>query len=93
MISAMKHSIDTWSFSPLAGTLRTLETFPPTTISFLTKPLAMLSSAVSCFPFNSQFRSRPLPAQVKFAASQAQAVVLTGLVITTHDREHQQYKQ
>ena len=65
-----------------------LERFSPLAMSLLTKPLPTLPGSSLDSSFSSQLIKWPIPAQVKFAASQAQAVVLTGIVITVHEKEH-----
>ena len=78
----MTHSTATLSFPSLAGTIRVLDWLSPSAPSILSKPLPALETPFSASPFTAQLRKLPIPAQVKLAASQAQAVVLTGLTVT-----------
>ena len=62
--------------------------FAPLSASFLTKPLSTFPGLVEVSPFSAQVTKSPIPAQVKFAASQALAVALTGMVVTVREKEH-----
>ena len=81
----MAHSTGTLSFPLLAGTVRVLERFSPSSILLSVKPLPALPTSLGVSSLKFQERKSPIPAQVKFAASQALAVALAGLVVTIYE--------
>ena len=65
-----------------------LEMFPSSITLLSAKFLPAFSTLVMGIPLKFQKTLSPIPAQVKFAASQALAVALTGLVVTIYEKEH-----
>ena len=70
-----------------------LEMFLSSIVLLSAKFLPAFSTLPMGIPLKFQKTLLPIPAQVKFAASQARAVVLTGMVVTAHTKEHGLHNQ